>query len=108
MQGLHDHNHVIKWYDFLGNELHVGDTIVLSRTNKNLRLVKIEKLDYILNERLRWTVTHVFSLVSEEITTQPIFNRGPLVTFRYVKTKTYKSLTYPRKYGIKIRSVMKV
>jgi hypothetical protein len=108
-----------KFYDAFGQELFVGDTVVLARPGTRfLRKAKLEKLELVkADNKLEWTAT----VESEEYTadvrtadawdpfsgTKPTYSKKT-VQFRYTQTKFYKNLSYVLKHGVKFRRFMKI
>lgn len=105
MSGSSDPSLAIKWYDFLGNELHVGDDVVLARPSRFLRIVKLASLEV----RSPLSLGYVAEWYSEEFLSKDI-SAGAYSTkckYKYRGLKSYKNLDYISKHGIKIRRLMK-
>lgn len=93
-----------KCYDFLGNEVKVGDSIVVAKSSKNLRLTKVADIDVEWNINTRiWKIV----LASELITTRPLYNRGREIVFTLQFCKWYKT-EYFRRHGVKFNRIYKV
>jgi hypothetical protein len=93
-----------KCSDFLGNEVKVGDSIVVAKSNKNLRLTKVAdiEVEWDINTKI-WKI----GLASELITTKPLYNRGKEIVFTLQFYKYYKT-EYFKRHGVKFKRIYKV